>query len=170
MKSTVTDLLRQQNLKNFPKINAGATIKEALLAFKQHDSSTVLIMQGQSLVGLFTEKDYAKASLASEGCLSLDTKVADLMARKIVYVTPEYQLDECLAVLNKLNIRALPVMKDKKPIALLSMRNIMWAQIQNHEFTIDQLVRYVTNTHFQEPEEPPKAVVKTYSHEQTGSN
>ena len=113
MKSTVKDLLRQKNLTNFPKIQEEDTIRDALLAFKQFDSSTVLVMRGSKLVGLFTEKDYAKASLASEGCLNLNEKVANFMARKIVYVTPEYQLDECLAVLNKLNIRALPVMMDE---------------------------------------------------------
>ena len=162
MKRSVRDLFRKPNFKSLPLVQEGASVKEALLACRKYKSSTVLVMQGQNLVGLFAERDYAKASLDSEGTVGLGSKVADLMTRKIVYVTPEYTLNECLAVMTKMDVRALPVMQNKKPIALLSMKHIMEAQIEDQEFMISQLVQYTTGSNMPEPTAVPKVVVQTH--------
>jgi len=121
-------------------------------------------MQGQNLVGLFAETDYAKFSLDSEGAVGLEAKVADLMTRKIVYVNPEYKLNECLAVMVKMDVRALPVMENEKPIGLLSMRHIMEALIEDQEFMISQLVQYTTGSYMPESTVVPNVVVQIHTH------
>ncbi len=163
MKRSVRDLFRQRKIKDFPFVQGGATVKEALLACRKFKSSTVLVMQGQNLVGLFSETDYAKSSLDSEGKVGLEAKVADLMTRKIAYVSPEYKLNECLAVMTKMDVRTLPVMENEKPIGLLSMRHITEALIEDQEFMISQLVQYTTGS-MQEPNAMPNVVVQTHTY------
>ncbi len=163
MKRSVRDLLRQRNFKNFPFVNQEATVEEALLACRKFRSRTVLVMKGQSLAGLFAETDYAKIAIESKGMAGLASKVADFMTRKIVYVSPEYKLNECLAVMTKMDIRALPVMENEKPIALLSMKHITEALIEDQEFLISQLVQYMTGSNIPEPSAVPKTRVQTHT-------
>ena len=164
MKKSVRDLFRMQNLGNFPIIDEDATIRDALFAFKRFDSSTVLVMRSQELVGLYSERDFARTSLETKGTLNLDTKVADAMAHKIIYVTVTYKLEECLAVMAKMNISVLPVMENERPIALLRMKHIMETLIEDQEFMIGQLVQYVTSSYNQEPIVTYQAVVKTHTY------
>lgn len=163
MKKKVRELIKQRGLNRFPQIREEDTVKEALNAFKENRCGAVLVMQGERLVGLYAERDFAKASLESDGGLKLDSKVRNTMTRKIVYVTPEYHLDECLAVMAKMDVRDLPVMENGRPIALLSVRHIMETLIEDQEYMIDQLVKYITGSNIPEPSDNSQVVVKTHN-------
>ena len=94
--------------------------------------------------------------------MSLDSKVKDIMVRKIVYVTLKYRLDECLMVMVTTHIRHLPVLENELPLALLSMRHIVEALVEDQEFMISQLLQYVTGSTIQAPLTPPAAEVKIH--------
>jgi predicted transcriptional regulator len=81
----------------------------------------------------------------------LELEITEAMSPRIVGVTPEYQLDECMAVMTSMSVRHLPVYENGKPIALLNIRHIMEALIQDREFVISELVKYVTGAPLEKP-------------------
>jgi len=151
MKRTVRELMKQISLTEFPKIHEGATVEQALMALKKYHSDAVLVMRGNDAIGLFSEKDLVKISLYSKDGMILDLEITEAMSPRIVGVTPEYQLDECMAVMTSMSVRHLPVYENGKPIALLNIRHIMEALIQDKEFVIGELVKYVTGTTIDKP-------------------
>jgi len=163
VKRLVSDLLfRKPELKIFPCVQEQATLGEALAVFEHTRSSALLVMHDKSMAGIFTASDFARASLNCQGAMSLDSKVKDIMVRKIVYVTLKYRLDECLMVMVTTHIRHLPVLENELPLALLSMRHIVEALVEDQEFMISQLLQYVTGSTIQAPLTPPAAEVKIH--------
>ncbi len=146
MKKTLSALLVQKDLNKIPQIEYSGSLKEALFKLEETDTGTLLVMNGFSIVGIFSERDFARASAYCGSPLSMEIKVTELMSREIVYVTPDYTLEECMAVMCKLRIRHLPVLRDNRPIALLSMRHLMEAIVEENEFMIGQLVSYITGS------------------------
>jgi CBS domain-containing protein len=144
MKKTVSELLKQKDLSNIPSIDHTGTLQEALYILDETNTGSLLVMRGLSIIGIFSERDFARASAFRDGALPMETKVTDLMSKSIVYVTPDYSLDECMAVMCKMKVRHLPVLLGDTPIALLSMRHIMEAIVEENEFMIGQLVAYIT--------------------------
>jgi CBS domain-containing protein len=144
MKRSVRELMKQISINEHPKIHEGATVKQALMALEEYQSDAVLVMRGEDTIGLFSEKDFAKISLTCENGNVLELDVSKAMSTKIVGVSPEYKLDECIALMTSLSVRHLPVFEHGRPIALLNIRHIMQALIQDNEFIISELVKYVT--------------------------
>lgn len=146
MKRSVRELMRQRDLTHFPCVQEGATLEETLEVLRRFDSGSLLVLRGEALVGIYSERDFARQALMRRLRLSLDSRIESQMVRKVVFVTPDYKLEECLAVMNQMHVRHLPVMAEGRVIALLSMRHIMEALIEDREFMIGELVRYVTGS------------------------
>ena len=90
----------------------------------------------------------------------MDTKIEMLMVRRVIYVTLDYSLEECLAVMTKMQVRHLPVIDDEKVAALLGMGSIMEALIEEREFQYGELVKYVTGSDHHEPRLPPAVLMR----------
>lgn len=144
MKRTVRQLMKSISLNEVPKIQEEATIEQALILLERFQTDALLVMRGENLKGLFSEKDLAKVALFRKNHRILELNVAEAMSSKLVGVSPDYRLDECMAVMTSMGIRNLPVIENDKPIALLNLRHIMEALIQDREFIIGELVKYVT--------------------------
>lgn len=153
MKRTVRDLMRQKDLTKIPVIQQESNIESGILALERYDSGALLVMDDKKLVGIFSERDLARFIAANRRSLNLQAKLSSIMSREIICVTPEYRLEECMALMSKRHIRHLPVLEEGIPIALLSMRHIMQALIEDKEFMIEELVKYVTGSNF--PEKGP---------------
>lgn len=163
MKRNVGDLMKQRNLGNVPFVCHDASIEEALFALAKFESGALAVMQDEWIVGMFTERDFARASLSSKLPLNVNRRVSEVMSSNVVYVTRQYRLEECMALMSMLRIRHLPVMEDDRVIALLSMRHIMEALIEDREFMIGELTRYVTGAQVVEKKEKPEVLIKNFS-------
>jgi signal-transduction protein with cAMP-binding, CBS, and nucleotidyltransferase domain len=75
------------------------------------------------------------------------SKVDDFMSKDVIFVTHEYRLDECMAIMSSKKVGHLPVLRDGEPVALISMRGVMEALVQDHEFLIEELTRYINGSH-----------------------
>jgi len=146
MKLTVSGLLKQKDLSKIPRISHTGTLQEALFVLNEFNTGSLLVMDGLSIVGIFSERDFARASAIRLSPIPMDTNIAELMSKTIIYVTPDYTLDECMAVMCKMKIRHLPVLEGNTPIALLSMRHIMEALVEENQFMIGQLFAYITGS------------------------
>jgi len=146
MNRLVRELINKNKHSIIPQVENTSSVESALIALTYFESGAILVMKSGAIVGIFSERDFVRATvrgLLSEG---LKTKVETIMNRDVVYVTPEFQLDECMAVMSKMKIRHLPVLKDGSVVSLLSMRQIMEALVEDKEFVISELTRYVTGT------------------------
>ncbi len=146
MKRLVRDLMKQRDLSKIPMIGKQATISDALQVLERHDSGALLVMDCMRPAGIFSERDFARFALVHKESLYLRLRLSMVMTSKIVFVTPDYKLEDCMLVMTKLHIRHLPVLDEGVPVALLSMRHIMEALIQDNQFMITELTKYVTGS------------------------
>lgn len=141
MKRTVEELMLKKKISGFACITPEASIFQALDVLDSSKSSTLLVTRGHELRGIFSEKDFARASIRKG--IQLSDSVATAMTTKIYYVTSTFTLEECLQVMAMAHVRHLPVMDEGKPIALLSMRHIMEILIEDKETKIHELTSYI---------------------------
>lgn len=144
--NTVNDLLKFKERKPFYSISPNDSVASAIRKMSDDNLGALLVMDDGDIVGLFSERDYTRKLLLF-GKSSLVTPIHEVMVRHVVYVTPEYQLEECLALMTKKHIRHLPVINsDGIVLALLSIEDVVEALLEGKEFIISELTRYVTGS------------------------
>jgi len=103
----------------------------------------LLVLEGDRLAGIISERDYTrKVVLQSKS--SQTTPVRDIMTEKVLFVTPEQSMDECLVLMSKYHIRHLPVLKDDRPVGVLSVMDVVGNIISEKELIIEQLENYIS--------------------------
>ncbi len=121
------------------------TVYEALTLLARHDIGALLVLEGGRLVGIFSERDYAR-KIVLHGKASKDTKVREIMSDKLSCVTPSQTVEECMALMTDKHVRHLPVLNpDGSVLGILSIGDLVKETISEQKFTIDQLVTYIQN-------------------------
>ena len=98
----------------------------------------VVVIDGDRLVGVLSERDYARKVILL-GRSSKDTKVGDIMTRKVVSVSPQHTIPQCMALMSEGGFRHLPVIDVGRVIGVLSIRDILKEIIAHHERLIRNL-------------------------------
>lgn len=120
------------------------SVFHALSLMAMHDVGAVLVLDGEHLVGIFTERDYAR-KLILQGKSSKETLVSEIMSDKVAYVTLDATVDECMALMTEKHFRHLPVLSDDgEVIGIVSIGDLVKATISNQQFMISQLEHYIT--------------------------
>lgn len=121
----------------------GDTVLHALTVMAQHDVGALLVMDGERLVGIFSERDYAR-KIILQGKTSRDTLVRDIMSDKVAYTTPDTSLDECMAIMTEKHFRHLPVLsEDGMVLGMISIGDLVKETISAQQFLIAELERYI---------------------------
>jgi CBS domain-containing protein len=130
----VSELLkgRVTSIKSVPP---SATVFEAIKVMAENNVGALMVMEGDKLVGIFSERDYAR-KIALESRNSKDTPVRDIMTSKVYTVSPTARTKDCMAVMKERGFRHLPIVDNGKVVGMLSMRDIMNDIITEHEMTI----------------------------------
>ncbi|MDG4884547.1 CBS domain-containing protein [Mesorhizobium sp. WSM4884] len=118
------------------------TVLHALQLMERRNVGAVLVKAGENLVGIFTERHYAR-KVFLKGRSSPKTRIHDVMERNVTYVEPGQSTEACMALMTEKRIRHLPVLRDGRLVGLISIGDLMKSIIADREFNIDQLVRYV---------------------------
>jgi CBS domain-containing protein len=120
------------------------SVFHALTVMAQHDVGAVLVLDGEQLVGIFSERDYAR-KLSLLGKSSQDTQVKNVMSEKVAYVTPSHGLDQCMALMTEKRFRHLPVLdSDGCVLGVISIGDLVKETISDQQFLIAELERYIT--------------------------
>ncbi|WP_243028813.1 CBS domain-containing protein [Thermus albus] len=119
-----------------------ATVLEALRKLAEHDIGALLVMEGDRLLGIFSERDYAR-KLVLLGRFSKDTRVEEVMTPEVVTVTPETSLEEAMRLMTEHRMRHLPVLEEGKVVGVVSIGDAVKAIITEQEVLIEELSRYV---------------------------
>ena len=123
----------------------GDSVFHALNVMAQHDVGALLVLDGEQLVGIFSERDYAR-KIILQGKTSKETLVRNIMSDKVAYVTPDSSLDECMALMTDKRFRHLPVLDEQNNVVgMLSIGDLVKETISNQKFLIDQLERYIAS-------------------------
>ena len=120
------------------------TVFDALETMAEHNIGALLVMEDDDLVGILSERDYArKVKLLERG--SKDTLVSEIMTTKIRTVGSESSVAECMEMMTEYRIRHLPVLDDDGRVAgVISIGDVVKAMIAQQRDMIDQLERYIT--------------------------
>lgn len=123
-------------------IEPEATVLDALRVMAERNIGAILITQGGNLLGIFTERHYARKVIL-EGRQSVDTPVRDVMSTEMFPVEPSQSVDDCMSLMTEHRVRHLPVMGDGQLIGIVSIGDLVKATIAAQEQTIDELTRYI---------------------------
>ena len=115
---------------------------EAVKAMADHKIGALLVVDGDKVLGIITERDYAR-KIALMDRSSRSTKVSEVMSSPVMCVPPSHTSEECMALMTKSRLRHLPVMDDGKLIGLISIGDLVNGIISEQRFIIDQLEQYI---------------------------
>ena len=139
--TTVRHLLDQKGT-NIWSIHPDATVFDAVAKMTEKDIGSLVVMEGEELVGIINERHYAR-NVVLKGKTSPATPVRDIMERHVVIAHPEQSVDQCMAVMSEKRVRHLPVFEGKKPIGIVSIGDLVQSIIGDQKFIIAQLEQYI---------------------------
>lgn len=140
--ATVSDVLKKKKPSALAILPSQATVRDALQLMADRGIGSVVVMDGELLQGIFTERDYARR-IVLEGKHSADTRLIDVMTRRLYVVHLEETVQECLGIMTQARIRHLPVVGDKEIIGLVSIGDLVNHMLEEQRFMIEQLESYI---------------------------
>jgi CBS domain-containing protein len=123
-------------------IGPDAKVIEALQLMAQKDIGALIVMEGEKLVGILSERDYARKVIL-HGKSSQDVSVRDIMTAGVIRVDPSQTVEQCMALVTQKRIRHLPVCEGDKLIGVVSIGDLVKEVIAEQEQTIRQLESYI---------------------------
>ena len=121
------------------------TVFEALRVMAHKEIGALLVLDGESVVGILSERDYAR-KIALEGRASRYTPVTDIMSRQVLSVSPRHTVHECMALMTSHKVRHLPAMEDGRVVGMVSIGDLVKSIIAEQEFVIEQMTNYIAGT------------------------
>jgi IMP dehydrogenase len=140
--TTVRDLMKAKGEKDTFSVAATDTVYHAIEVMADENIGAVLVTEGDRIVGICTERDYAR-KIALKGLDSRKTLVKDVMTEDMITVNPETTVEQCMALMTKYHIRHLPVEEGDKLVGIVSMRDVMEMLISSKQSRIEQLESYI---------------------------
>ncbi len=139
--TTVKQLLEHKG-RDVWTIDPDATVLDAIQKFADKNIGSLVILEAGKLVGIFTERQYAR-NVFLKGKTSTTTTVREVMETDVAYVTPERTVPECMAIMTEKRYRHLPVMVGDEVVGMVSIGDLVESTISEQKFTIEQLERYI---------------------------
>jgi CBS domain-containing protein len=142
---TVKELLRQKGNQVW-SVAPQSTVYAALELMAEKNIGSVVVLEKETVVGVFTERDYAR-KVTLQGRTSKTTTIGELMTTDVLYVKLDETMENCMAIMTDKRLRHLLVMENNKLAGVVSIGDIVKAVISDREFTIRELERYITGGH-----------------------
>ncbi len=145
--ATVMDVLKEKGNKIYT-VSPGDTILEALKLMAEAQIGAVLVMENDKVVGIFSERDYARRGTLKGN--SVTTPVKEVMTSEVYYVDPDRSAEACLAQMTDKHIRHLPVLKDGKVVGVVSIGDVVKSMIADQNELIKGLENYILGRQLQQ--------------------
>ena len=138
---TVRDLLREKGDQVW-SVSPEASVFEALQAMAEREVGALVVRDGEALVGIFSERDYARQVIL-KGKASRDTRVVEIMTSQVLGVKLESSVEECMRLMTEKRVRHLPVVVEGKLSGLVSIGDVVKAVIADKQAHIEELESYI---------------------------
>jgi CBS domain-containing protein len=139
--ATVKDILATKGPKVF-SVPPEATALEAAVLMNEHKIGALIVLDGERVVGMFTERDILRRIVAEERAAE-QTRVGDLMTKEVICCTPQTALEEARVAMKNRRIRHLPVVEDDRLLGMISIGDLNAYEAHDHQVTIHVLEEYI---------------------------
>ncbi|MBV6438791.1 MAG: CBS domain-containing protein [Haliscomenobacteraceae bacterium CHB4] len=140
----VQKILAEKPNRTLYKVRPDQMVIEALETMEKHKIGAVLVMRGEALLGIFTERDYARKGILG-GRKAKSTPVTEVMTSDVYFVHPETNIEVCMQLFSEKRVRYLPVQEEGgKVIGLVSMTDVLNTLLQDQRSHIEFLKQYIS--------------------------
>jgi len=137
----VRDILKNKGTK-VHSISPEQTVYEAIAKMDQLDIGALVVLNGQSLQGILSERDY-RSKVILKGRTSKNTNVSEIMTGDVYYVTPSDSVEMCMSLMTEKKIRHLPVIEKNDVVGVVSIGDLVKAIISKQKGEITHLRSYI---------------------------
>jgi CBS domain-containing protein len=125
-------------------LSPDATVYEAIDQMAQKEVGALLVMEGERLVGIVSERDYARKVILM-GKASRETQVHEIMSYPVICIPPELTIEQTMALMTEKRVRHLPVVVEETVVGVISIGDVVRGIIDDKQFYIEQLTNYITS-------------------------
>ena len=146
--TTVRKLLEAKKIVELLSVASTDTTLQAIKVMVESHIGALLVTEGGKIVGIYTERDYLCKG-ENEGRAAKDTKIKDVMVSQMITVTMDTTVEQCMGLMKQYGVRHLPVVENDQLVSLVSIRDVMFAAIEDKESEILGLENYIMCSEFQ---------------------
>lgn len=139
---TCLQLLKSKPQQQIISIAPEQSIYDALLLLAEYKIGAVAVMQRNKLVGIFSERDYAR-EVVLQNRPAKTTAISDVMTTKLITAKPDDLIDQCMSLMSEKRIRHLPIVDDSMVLGMLSLGDLVKETISYQQELIQQLEGYI---------------------------
>ena len=140
---TVRQLLADKPAEVFA-VAPEAPVVEAIRLMADKSIGAVLVLRGEALAGILSERDYAR-KVVLQGRSSADTPASAIMTAQVVTVGPDTPVTACMQLMTERRIRHLPVVEGGQVVGVISIGDLVKAVIADQQLELEQLQRYIAS-------------------------
>ena len=141
--TVVSKILQSKPDATVYSVAPAASVFDALQLMANKGIGALLVTEGESIVGIFTERDYAR-KIALMGRTSSLTQVRDVMTTAVLFVRPDQTSEQCMQIMSNNRLRHLPVVEGGKLVGMISIGDLVKDIISEQKFIIEQLEQYIS--------------------------
>ena len=140
---TLQQILNDKKHKEVISIAPHRPVFDALVILAEYKIGALVVLDGEKLVGIFSERDYAR-EIVLKGRSSKTTPISDAMSTKVLSAKPDDTNEYAMSLMTKKRIRHLPIIENNKVIGVLSIGDLVKETITYQQNLIQQLKSYIT--------------------------
>lgn len=144
MMKTLQQLLDGKKYKEVISIAPHRPVFDALVVLAEYKIGALVVLEGDQLVGVFSERDYAREVIL-KGRSSKTTQISDVMTHKVLTASPTDSVEQAMSLMSEKRIRHLPVTENGKVIGMLSIGDLVKETIIYQQELIKQLQSYISS-------------------------
>lgn len=118
------------------------SVYDAIKSMADHGCGALAVMQGDTLVGIISERDYARKVILAD-LSSKSARVNEIMTSDVITASLDDKVEACLTRMTEHRVRHLPVMDGKRVAGMISIGDLVKAIIAQQQFLISQLQQYI---------------------------
>ena len=139
------DFLKLNKNRQIWTISKDQSVRQALILMSEKNIGAIIIVDNNDFpIGIFSERDYAR-KIILKGKNSKDTLLDEVMTKKLITITRDYKIDQCMEIMTEKKIRHLPVLENKKIVGIISIGDVLKIMIKEQKELINHLQKFITS-------------------------